>query len=337
MRGARVCKGIVFGLVLSFIASGIAAERDPYEAVVEIAGRALPAVVGLHAFSPPGSPAARMLGEDRRGTGFIIDPAGIILTSNHVVVGAGKILVTLTDGRSFSAKVLGSDATKDLAILRVKAEGLPSLPLGRTNNLRLGQGVVVVGSNHASYREVTVGTINAIGPFVGQWEFMLDRIIQTDALVQLGYSGGPLLNMRGEVVGVVSFLRPTVPGPAGLVVPIEEASAIRKEALHLNHGMGRKARRAWLGTVALAVAGGKVAIQGLTPGGPAMRANIKPKDFITHVNSIPISGLEEYYQEIWKYPPGTEIRLTIEREGKTLLVAIQSADRDQFFGPTPSE
>jgi serine protease Do len=336
MRTPRVFKGIVFGLVLSFIASASAAERDPYEAVIEVADLALPAVVGLHAFSPSGSAAAQTLGEDRRGTGFIIDPAGLILTSNHVVVGAREILVTLTDGRSFPAKVLGSDATKDLAILRVKAEGLPSLPLGRSDDLRLGQGVIVVGSNHGSYREVTVGTINAIRPFVGHWEFMLERVIQTDALVQLGYSGGPLLNISGEVVGVVSFLRPTIPGPAGLVVPIEEASTIRKEALYPDHGMGRKARRAWLGTIALAVAG-RVAIQRLTPGGPAMRANLKPKDLITHVNATPISGLEEYYREIWKHPPGAEIRLTIEREGKTLLVVIQSADRNHFFEPSASE
>ena len=144
------------------------------------------------------------------------------------------------------------------------------------------------------------------------------------------------MNIHGEVIGVVSFLRPTIPGPAGLVVPIEEASTIRKEALHPDQETGRKARRAWLGTIALSIAG-RVAIQRLTPGGPAMRANLKPRDFITHVNSAPIRGLEEYYRELWKHPPGAEIRLTIEREGKTLLVAIRSADRDRFFEPSASE
>lgn len=331
MRGPRGWKGLALGLVFLLTASGEGGERDPYEAVIEVARWALPAVVELQTHAPPGSPAASVLGQDRKGTGALIDPSGLILTSNHVVVGAQRILVNLTDGRRLPAELVGSDGHTDLALLRVKGEGFPSLPLGKSAGLRLGQGVILVGSAGGTYREVTLGTVNAIEPFVGYWEFLLERVIRTDALVRLGYSGGPLLNLKGEVVGVVSFLRPTIPGPAGLVIPIEELSAIREEALSAG-GSGRRARRSWLGTIALSLAD-RVVIQSLTPGGPAMRANLQPKDLITHVNAVPVKGLEGYYREIWKYPPGTDIQLTIERGRETLVVPVQSADRDRFFAP----
>ncbi|MFQ5913366.1 MAG: S1C family serine protease [Nitrospinota bacterium] len=334
MRAARGFISLASGLAFALIGAAHAAERDPYEAVIEAARRAVPAVVALHAFSPPGSPAASVLGQFRKGTGMIIDPSGLILTSNHVVMGAQRVFATLTDGRRLPGEVLRNDAQTDLALLRVRGEGLPALPLGRSAGLRLGQGVIVVGSAQGKDREVTLGTVNAIGRFVGYWEFMLNRALHTDALVRLGYSGGPLLNLQGEVVGVVSFLRPTVLGPAGVVIPIEEAYPLREEVLSPG-GASRRARRSWLGTIAYPLAN-RVVIQGLTPGGPAMRANVHPKDLITHVNAVPINGLEAYYREIWKHPPGTEIQLTIQREGQTLLVPIRSADRDRFFArPTP--
>ncbi|MEE8110542.1 MAG: S1C family serine protease [bacterium] len=331
MRGPWGFKGLAFGVVFALTASGNGAERDPYEAVIEVARRALPAVVDIQTHSPAGSRAATVLSQDRKGTGILIDPSGLILTSNHVVIGAQKILVTLTDGRRLPGEMVGNDTYTDLALLRVRGEGLPALPLGRSAGLRLGQGVILVGSGEGKIREVTLGTVNAIGPFVGYQEFMLDRIIQTDAFVRLGYSGGPLLNLQGEVVGVLSFLRPTIPGPAGLVIPIEEAFAMRKEVLS-SGGTARRAGRAWLGTVVLPLPD-KVVIRGLTPGGPAMRANLRRKDLITHVNAVAVKGPEAYYREIWKHPPGTDIRLTIQRAGETLLVPIRSADRNHFFAP----
>lgn len=330
MRAPRGFKSLAFAWVFALAASGNGAEGDPYEAVIEAARRALPAVVEIETLASPGSPAASVLGRQRRGTGTLIDPSGLVLTSNHVVVGAHRVLVTLTDGRRLPAEMAGNDANTDLALLRVKGEGLPALPLGRSSGLRLGQGVLVAGSGPGRDREVALGTVNAIGPFVGYWEFMLDRVVETDALVRPGYSGGPLLNLRGEVVGVISFLRPSIPGPAGLVIPVEEARALKREVL--SGGKGPRARRSWLGTLTLPT-GGRVAIQGVTPGGPAMRANLRPKDFITHVNAVPVKGLEDYYREIWKHPPGSEIRLTIERAGQTLQVPVLSADQDLFFAP----
>ena len=264
---------------------------------------------------------------------MLIDPSGWVLTSNHVVAGADRIFVTLTDGRRLPGKTAGNDAQTDLALVRVKGEGFPVLPLGRSTGLRLGQGVVVIGSGQGKDRDVTLGTVNAIGPFVAYWEFMLDRVVQTDAFVRRGYSGGPLLNLRGEVVGVVSYLRPTAPGLAGLVIPIEAASALRRGSLSTGQGGGRRTRRtrrAWLGASVIPGAGG-IAIEGLTPGGPATRANLLPKDIITHVNTVPVMGLETYYRQLWKHPPGSEIRLTILRAGERRVVPVRSADRDRFF------
>lgn len=208
-------------------------------------------MVSLEAYAPAGSSAAEIFGRNRKGTGMLIDPSGLVLTSNHVVAGANRIVVTLTDGRKFPGKTVGNDAQTDLALVRVEGEGFPVLLLGHSTGLRLGQGVVVVGGGARKDREVTLGTVNAIGPFVAYWEFMLVRVVHTDAFIRRGYSGGPLLNLRGEVVGVVSYPRPTAPGFAGLVIPIEAASSLRRGSLSAGQ-VGRRGR-----------------IQRLTPGGPA--------------------------------------------------------------------
>ena len=182
---------------------------------------------------------------------MLIDPLGLVLTSDHVVAGANRIVVTLTDSRKFPGKTVGNNAQIDLALVRVKEEEFPVLLLGRSTGLRLGQGVVVVGGGVRKDREVTLGTENAIGSFVAYWEFMLVRVVHTDALIRRGYSGDPLVNMRGEMVGVVSYPRPTAPGFAGLGIPIEAASSLRWGSL----SAGQVSRRG--------------RIQRLTPGGPA--------------------------------------------------------------------
>lgn len=334
MKAPARFAGPALGLILALTASSLAAERDPYEAVIEVARRALPAVVEIQTHTPEASPAAGILGTNRKGTGILIKPSGLILTSHHVVAGAKKILVTLTDGRKLPGEMAAADAFTDLALLRVKGNGLPTLPLGRSVDLRLGQGVVAVGSRMDTERDVTLGTLNAIGPFVGYWEFMLDRVLQTDALIRPGYSGGPLLNLRGEVVGVISFLRPTAPGLAGLVIPVENAQALRRRLLSPADA-GKRKMRAWLGTIALSL-GGRVIIHELTPGGPGVQAGLRQKDLITHVNAVPVDGLEGYYREIWKHRPGAEIRLTVVRAGETLLIPVRSADRDRFFASSGS-
>jgi S1-C subfamily serine protease len=213
--------GLVLGLVFALAVSAKGVESDSFEAVIEVSRRALPAVVGIEAHAPEGSPAAEIFGQNRKGTGMLIDPSGWVLTSNHVVAGADRIFITWRMAEGFPATMAGNDAQTDLALVRVKGEGFSVLPLGRSTGLRLGEGVVVIGSGAGKDREVTLGTVNAIGPFVAYWEFMLDRVIQTDAFVRQGYSGGPLLNLRGEVVGVVSCLARRHPVLRGWSSPLK--------------------------------------------------------------------------------------------------------------------
>ena len=333
IRRAAILWSAVPLLLWAAAASSVtaAAEADPYEAVIKVAKQALPAVVEIEAHSPQGAPATQVLGEARRGTGTLIDPTGLILTSNHVVMGSDRIMVTLTDGRKLPAALTRSDAHRDLAFLRVKGEGLPVLPLGRSVGMRLGQGVVIVGSGMGTDREVTLGTLNATGPFVGYWEFMLDRILQTDAFVRLGYSGGPLLNLQGEVVGVISFIRRTTPGFAGLVVPVEEVYALQREM----RAPAKAGARAWLGTV-VQVGEGGLTLERLTPGGPASQTGLKLKDLITHVNGRRVRRMSEYFRAIWRNAAGDEVRLTVIRKGDVVTILVKSADRDRFFAaPKP--
>ena len=333
IRRAAILWSAVPLLLWAAAASSVtaAAEADPYEAVIKVAKQALPAVVEIEAHSPQGAPATEVLGEARRGTGTLIDPTGLILTSNHVVMGSDRIMVTLTDGRKLPAALTRSDGRRDLAFLRVKGEGLPVLPLGRSVGMRLGQGVVIVGSGMGTDREVTLGTLNAVGPFVGYWEFMLDRILQTDAFVRLGYSGGPLLNLQGEVVGVISFIRRTTPGFAGLVVPVEEVYALQREM----RAPPKAGAKAWLGTV-VQVGEGGLTLERLTPGGPAIQTGLKLKDLITHVNGRRVRRMSEYFRAIWRNAAGDEVRLTVIRKGDVVTILVKSADRDRFFAaPKP--
>ncbi len=333
IRRAAILWSAVPLLLWAAAASSVtaAAEADPYEAVIKVAKQALPAVVEIEAYSPQGAPATQVLGKARKGTGTLIDPTGLILTSNHVVMGSDRIMVTLTDGRKLPAALTRSDGRRDLAFLRVKGEGLPVLPLGRSVGMRLGQGVVIVGSGMGTDREVTLGTLNAVGPFVGYWEFMLDRILQTDAFVRLGYSGGPLLNLQGEVVGVISFIRRTTPGFAGLVVPVEEVYALQREM----RAPAKAGAKAWLGTV-VQVGEGGLTLERLTPGGPASQTGLKLKDLITHVNGRRVRRMSEYFRAIWRNAAGDEVRLTVIRKGDVVTILVKSADRDRFFAaPKP--
>jgi serine protease Do len=186
------------------------------------------------------------------GSGFVIDPAGIILTNDHVVRGAERILVTFPDGRDLEAELVGTDEATDVAVLRVEGGGLPSVPVGRSTDLRIGEWVIAFGNpfgNLISNPEptVTVGVVSALGrhivPTREQAAFSLG-MIQTDAAINPGNSGGPLVNALGEVVGMNASIFSRGGGSEGLgfAIPIERVLRIADDLLA--HGT---VRRAWLG------------------------------------------------------------------------------------------
>ncbi|MGH7508036.1 MAG: trypsin-like peptidase domain-containing protein [Gemmatimonadales bacterium] len=275
-------------------------------ALVAAADRASPAVVSINVtsrqqarrtpwdffFVPEG---ARVV--QGHGTGFVIRPNGIIVTNQHVVSNAERVVVTLPDGSDLPATVLGEDPLTDVAVLRVKRENLPTVTLGQSTDLMIGEWVVALGNPYAyllgnAEPTVTVGVVSATGrnilPGGDQTGLYLD-MIQTDAAINPGNSGGPLTNALGEVVGVNSSIFTSTGGSVGLgfAIPIERAVRVADEIIQSG-----TVRRAWVG---LEVEGaramrewksqGGVVVAGVTPDGPAARAGVRRNDVLLEANS----------------------------------------------------
>ncbi len=275
-------------------------------ALVAAADRVSPAVVSINVSSrqqaTPRSPwdfffvpeGARLV--QGYGTGFIIRPSGIIVTNQHVVANAERVVVTLPDGSDLPATVLGEDPLTDIAVLRVRRENLPTVTLGRSTDLMIGEWVVALGNPYAyllgnAEPSVTVGVVSATGrnilPGEDQTGLYLD-MIQTDAAINPGNSGGPLTNALGEVVGVNSSIFSNSGGSVGLgfAIPIERAVRVADEIIKSG-----TVRRAWVG---LEVEGanamrewksqGGVAIASVAPEGPAVRAGLRAGDVLIEAN-----------------------------------------------------
>ena len=275
-------------------------------ALVAAADRVSPAVVSINVTSrqqaEPRSPwdfffvpeGARLV--QGYGTGFVIRPNGIIVTNQHVVANAERVVVTLPDGSDLPATVLGEDPLTDIAVLRVKRENLRTVSLGRSNDLMIGEWVVALGNPYAyllgnAEPTVTVGVVSATGrnilPGGDQTGLYLD-MIQTDAAINPGNSGGPLTNALGEVVGVNSSIFSNSGGSVGLgfAIPIERAVRVADEIIR-----NGTVRRAWVG---LDVEGAKamrewksqggVVLTAVTPDGPAARAGLRSEDVLVEAN-----------------------------------------------------
>jgi serine protease Do len=275
-------------------------------ALVTAADRVSPAVVSINVTSRRQAP--RRTGWDfffvpqgaqvvqGYGTGFIVRPTGIILTNQHVVANAERVVVTLPDGSDVPAKVLGEDPLTDVAVLKVERSGLPTVALGRSTDLMIGEWVVALGNPYAyllgnAEPSVSVGVVSATGrnilPGGDQTGLYLD-MIQTDAAINPGNSGGPLANALGEIVGVNSSIFSNSGGSVGLgfAIPIERAVRVAEEIIR-----NGSVRRAWVG---LDVQGaramrdwksqGGVVVASVAPGGPAARAGVRQNDVLVEAN-----------------------------------------------------
>jgi S1-C subfamily serine protease len=297
------------------------------DASVELVKHLLGTVVHIHAEVPSSHPSTRILGDERMGSGTVVDPAGLILTVNYVVMGAETIQVTFGRGRAVRAELVGLDFEVGLALLRVKRQGLQAAPVAGSEALTRGQPVFALGSTGARQRRVAGGLITYLGEFEAYWEYLLDRGIVASA-ANPGWGGGPLFTLTGQMVGVV-YLNLNEIARSSLSIPTECYRRHRQELLRFGRVVSRP-QRAWLGVFAHALEEG-VVVAGLVPNGPGARSGIQEGDVIVSLDAQEVPTRKELYLSLWKHAPGEKITVEVMRDNEVRRLSVTGGDRYDFY------
>ena len=275
-------------------------------------------------------PDVPMRGE---GSGFIVSSDGVILTNAHVVHGAKEVTVKLTDRREFNAKVLGQDPKTDVAVLKINAKDLPTVKLGQTSNLRVGDWVLAIGSPFGFENSVTAGVVSAKGRSLPDDSFV--PFLQTDVAINPGNSGGPLFNARGEVVGINSQIYTRSGGYQGVsfAIPIEVATRVQQQiqatgkAQHARLGVTvQEVNQAFADSFKLDRPEGAL-VSSVDRGGPGAKAGLEPGDVVRKIDGHTIVGSGDLPAFVGQALPGQKVTLEIWRKGasKTLNATLDDA------------
>lgn len=274
--------------------------------------------------------------EKAQGTGFIISSDGYIFTNNHMVGGAEKIDIVLSDGREFKAKIIGSDDQTDIAVVKIDAKDLPHLELANSDDLEVGEWVLAIGNPLGLSHTVTAGIVSAKGRGIGLAN--IENFIQTDAAINFGNSGGPLLNLDGKVVGMnTAIVGATGNIGIGFAIPTNMIKHVYEQLL-----AGGKIERGFLGismaelTPALAASLGLendtkgVAVGDVVKDSAAEKAGLKRYDVVTELNGEPVEKENDLLNRVAILNPGTKVEVVVLRDGKRKTFDIT-------LGKRPSE
>ncbi len=349
---------LVAGILTLGLVASPSVDQSRRTAIVNAAERVSPAVVSVSVLSTV--VASRPLFEDpffgefwghffpapyvrRRvhalGSGFIVDSSGIVITNAHVVADADQIKVTLPDGRTFDAELLGEADPLDIAVLRIPGEHLPVAPLGNSDDLLIGEWAIAIGNPFGFLMEdleptVTVGVISALHRnFKGRSERLYRDMIQTDAAINPGNSGGPLVNSLGEVIGMNTFIITKSGGSEGMgfAIPINTVMKIVREIVQYGH-----VREGYLGITVqdltdalregLGYEGtGGVLINSVDPEGPLAR-KVQEGNLLLQINHRPILNTGDFEDFTYALVPGERFTLTLWRKGRTFTVTVRSTE-----------
>jgi serine protease Do len=355
--------GGVDAVVASTSAMGAGGAGDsPFVSVVD---KALPAVVFIDvrkkvtagdSDDPQEEMFRRFFGDNGRhprvqpssGSGFIVDTQGHILTNNHVVRDATDITVTLNDHRTFKAKVVGADPETDVAVIQISGDHLPVLPMGDSDQLRVGDWAIAIGNPLGQLRgSVTVGIVSAQGRTdLNIWGGTpsYQDFIQTDASINFGNSGGPLCNIHGEAIGINTAINTSGQG-IGFAIPINLVKHVADQLM-----ASGKVQRAWLGiqlaelTPELAEGFGLsdqrgILVQDVLSGTPAEKAGLRRNDVIVEFNGQSVSDLPKFRLKVADTKIGSRVPITVLRDGKRMpfVVTLSERPKDGVAQATPPQ
>ncbi|HEY4969219.1 MAG TPA: trypsin-like peptidase domain-containing protein [Steroidobacteraceae bacterium] len=262
-------------------------------------------------------PSYRQRVERSLGSGVIVDTAGTIVTNQHVIAGAESIRAQLADGRIADATIVGQDPDTDIAILHLDTPQLPIMPVGRSDTLRVGDIVLAIGNPYGIGQTVTQGIVSATGR--GQLGLAtFENFIQTDAAINLGNSGGALIDAQGDLVGInTAVLNRAAGGPEGIgfAIPINLVRGVMEQILKHGHVI-----RGWLGFVPQDLSDEQAAQLGITAGGgvtvvnilvnsPAFAAGVRPGDLVTALGNEPVRSAQDLVSRVAALPPGAQVQL----------------------------
>jgi serine protease Do len=271
---------------------------------------------------------SRTIPQKGTGSGFIISQEGYILTNEHVVHKAEKIKVTLSDGRKFTGKLIGSDLDSDIAIVKIDSDDLPIVTLGDSDKLRVGEIVIAIGNPYGLQQTVTMGVVSAEGRSIPVEGHTYRNFIQTDAAINPGNSGGPLLNTKGEVVGINTAIIAYAQG-IGFAIPINIPKKNIDELIKLG-----KVRRSWLGVYiqevtpeiaeqfGLSEDAKGVLVGDVVKDSPAEKSGIERGDIITKVNDKEVDSPGELQDKIRSIEIGKKANIEVVRDGKKIFFVV---------------
>ena len=276
------------------------------------------------------------------GSGVIISPDGYIVTNNHVVENASKLKVTLNDKRSFDARVIGTDPTTDVALIKIEAENLPTIPMGNSDDLRLGEWVLAIGSPYGLQSTITAGIVSAKGRSLKALpsQYSLESFIQTDAAVNPGNSGGALVNTRGELVGINTLIQSQTGSYIGysfavptsivkkVVVDLKEHGVVQRAVLGISYvPLTEEYLETEEGKATGIVTPGGLYVAEVDPEGAAYEAGIRKGDVIVEFNGVKLDDSAGLSEEIAKHRPNDKVTIGVKKGSDVKQIEVVLRNR----------
>jgi len=312
-------------------------------AIIDVVKKVGPAVVTVVNTLPPQMGFFGRTQPEARGSGVIVDRSGYIITNNHVVEGSQALSVIMADGTKKEARLIGADKYSDIAVIKIEGTNLPTAELGDSSNLQPGQIVVAIGSALGDFRNtVTMGVVSGLNRTLDTGEgYNIENLIQTDAAINHGNSGGPLCNTAAQVIGInTAIIRGSgmtgdVAEGIGFAIPSDTVRTVADQLVRAGRVV-----RPYLGVTSVAITPqvasyydlqikDGILITQVSRGTPAEKAGLKTGDVILKIGNAVVNADNPLTNVLWRHKPGETVRLTINRAGQETVVSVTLAERPQ--------